>query len=811
MQIIHNGLIDIAIGRSRKETSWRNKEISWSDLLTKLSTTHRTHETYAEYGQFKKDLQDQTKDIGGFVGGKLSGGRRKPGNVVYRQLITLDIDFAEPGLWDTFCMLYGNAGAMYSTHKHKPDEPRLRLILPLDRPVFSDEYVAIARRIAGSLDIEFFDDTTFQPERLMYWPSSSKDGVFEFQYQDGEWLNADEILGSYTDWKDSSEWPVSSRVDKAIRHSMSKQGDPLEKPGLVGAFCRTYSIAEVIEAYLQDVYEACDVDGRYTYKEGSTAAGVVVYEDKFAYSHHGTDPVSGKLCNAFDLVRLHKFGIRDEDAKEGTPGVKLPSYTAMMDFATKDPAVRLQLGSERLESAKNAFEGMEVEVLEVADDSWLEDMEIDRKGVCLSTINNIILILKNDVRLKGSFALDQFENREVALRNLPWRKVNKTTKYLTDADDAGLWHYLENTYGINNVSKTQAAMSQVLRDNGFHPIRDYLGGIDWDGEERLDSLFIDYLGAADNIYTRTVTRKMFVAAVARVMNPGVKFDYALVLVGDQGQGKSQIIDRMGMQWFSDSFGTVEGKEAYEQIQGVWLVEMGELAGLKKAEINTVKHFISKREDRYRVAYGRRTENFPRQVVFFGTSNNRDFLRDPTGNRRFWPIDTYETLPEKDVYDLDQDIINQLWAEAVYLYNEGEALYLSKDIEQMAYEVQKDHSEQDERTGMIMQYLEALLPVDWNSKTVHERRAFLHGDEFQEPGTVQRDRVCVAEIWCEVLGGQQKDMNRYNTKDIHDMLRAIGGWELSPGGKSRFSLYGIQRAYLRVATKRKKAQPVATID
>ena len=797
MQINHNGHIDIATGRSRKETNWRNKEIQWSDLLAKLSVTHRTSETYKEYLAFKKDLQDQRKDIGGFVGGKLSGGRRKPGNIVFRQLVTLDIDFGVPGLWDTFCMLYGNAAALYSTHKHSADNPRLRLLLPLDRPVFAEEYVAISRRIAGSLDIEYFDDTTFQPERLMYWPSTSSDGEYIFQHQDGPWLSADELLNSYDDWRDSSEWPVSSRVDKAIRRDMNKQGDPLDKPGLVGAFCRTHSIDEVISLYLSDVYEACDIEGRYTYKSGSTAAGVVVYDDKFVYSHHSTDPTSGKLCNAFDLVRLHLFGLRDEDAKEGTPGNKLPSYTAMMDFATKDPAVRKQLGVERLDSAKSDFEGIDdAEAMEAADD-WLSEMEVDRKGEYHSTINNIILILKNDPRLKGAFALDEFERREVARHNLPWRKITKDTRYLTDADDAGLWHYLELTYGINNVSKTQAAMSQVLRDNGFHPVRDYLKDLTWDGVPRLDTLLIDYLGAADTEYTRTVTRKMFVAAVSRIFQPGIKFDYVLVIVGEQGQGKSQIIDRMGMQWFSDSFGTVQGKEAYEQIQGVWLVEMGELAGLKKAEVETIKHFISKRIDRYRVAYGRRVEDFPRQCVFFGTSNNRDFLRDPTGNRRFWPVDTYDTIPQRDVYDLTREAVDQLWAEALHFYKEGETLYLSKEMEQAAYAVQKEHSEQDERQGMIIKYLDTSLPSSWESMDVYQRRAYLQGDELQEEGTVQRTKVCVAEIWCEVLGGHQKDMNRFNTKDIHDILRSIGGWEDNTKSKMRFGLYGQQRGYVRV--------------
>ncbi len=298
----------------------------WSDFVKKISTTHRTAETHTEYLTAKKVRQDEIKDIGGFVGGYISGGRRKAGSILHRQLVTLDIDFGKSDIWDDFKMLYSNAAAIYSTHKHSPEAPRYRLIIPLNREVAVDEYMAISRRIAGSLGIENFDHTTFQPSRLMYWPSTSKDGEYFFDHQDEQWLDVDETLASYRDWTDTSEWPVSIREGTIVNKAIQKQGDPLEKTGIIGAFCRTYDIHEAIDTFLSDVYDPCDIEDRYSYKEGSTAAGLVVYEDKYTYSHHGTDPTSGKLCNAFDLVRIHKFGLRDEDVQEGTPGNRLPSY-----------------------------------------------------------------------------------------------------------------------------------------------------------------------------------------------------------------------------------------------------------------------------------------------------------------------------------------------------------------------------------------------------------------------------------------------------------------------------------------------------
>lgn len=797
LTIEHDGKLDIATGKSRKELNWRNKEITWSELVKRVSVTHRTAETYGEYLGAKKARQDEIKDIGGFVGGYLSKGRRKAGNVQHRQLITLDLDFATADFWNDFQLTYINAACLYSTHKHSSDSPRLRLIMPLDREVFADEYEAIARKIASTLGIESFDHTTFEPSRLMYWPSTSKDGEFVFEFQDGEWLSADEVLASYVDWKDSSEWPVSASVHNLVQRTIQKQGDPLEKPGVVGAFCRAFSISEAIETFLTDVYESCDVENRYTYKEGSTSAGLVVYDDKYAYSHHGTDPCANKLSNAFDLVRLHKFGLKDEDAKEGTPGNKLPSYTSMVAFATQDIKVKKQIGSERLADAKDEFKiGFDEEP---ENNDWIAELEVNTKGDYFSTIDNILLILTKDPNLKKAFGFNVFEQREVALKDLPWRKVTTNSKYLTDKDDAGLRHYLESVYGITGVQKIQDGFDLVMMDNCFHPVKDYLEGLYWDEQERVETLLTDYLGVADSEYVRAVTRKTLAAAVARIYRPGCKFDYVLTFVGKQGLKKSSLIDKLGGPWFSDSFFTVQGKEAFEQLQGSWLIEIAELSALKRAEIEAVKHFITKREDKYRVAYGRKIENFPRQCVFFATTNKIDFLKDSTGNRRFWPVDVHTQLPEKDVFkDLNVHEVSQIWAEAVEIYKAGEQLYLDEQMEKLAFEEQAEHTEKDDRMGMIQKYLNTKVPFNWEDLSVFDRRSFLQGDEMIGKPEKLRDKICVAEIWCELFGGTVKDMNSFNTKDLHTMMQNIEDWTKSKGNL-RFGIYGEQKGYVREKT------------
>lgn len=798
--IQHNGTIDIATGRSRRETNWRNKEILWSDLVQRLSETHRTAETHAEYVAAKKSRQDEIKDIGGFVGGYLNNGRRKPGNVLHRQLITLDADFASSDMWGDFVLQYGCAAVMYSTHKHTPEHPRLRVIIPLDRPVMADEYLAISRKIAGNLGIECFDNTGFQPYRLMYWPSTSKDGEYFFRCQDGQWLSADEVLGSYRNWRDSSEWPISERYGKTITSAMKKQGDPLEKPGVVGAFCRVYSIEEAIDAFLPDVYEPVpSSEGRYTYKEGSTSGGLVTYESKYAYSHHSTDPAGEKLCNAFDLVRLHKFGLKDEDVREGTPGNKLPSYLAMLDLASKDVNVRKVLVAEKIQNAKTDF-SFEVESPEADNDDWKEKLDVDRKGNIYATIDNISLILENDPYFKGRIAFDDFEKCEVATQHLPWRRIEWNTRRLTDRDEANIRHYLERAYGISNASKTRDAMQILCEKTAFHPVREYLQKLTWDGVERLEKLFIDYQGVEDSEYTRAVTRKALIAAVARVYCPGIKYDNILTLVGKQGLGKSSLLAKLGGKWFSDSFSfhqlSKNETKACEQIQGVWIVEIAELAGMSKADIEVVKQFITKTDDRFRVAYGRRTENFPRQCVFFATTNKFDFLRDVTGNRRYFPLFCNEDNILKSVFSISKYEIDQVWAEAVVAFNAGESLHLPEHLISEAEKVQKKHTEEHPWLDIIRNYLDVKVPAEWNKMNIYERRAFLSGeDELTPEGSVLRTRVCVQQIWEEALKGKEA-IDERSAKIIRDCMMNIEGWEMVTK-PLRYEPYGLQRkGYLR---------------
>ncbi len=789
-EIRHDGTLTLAIGQSRMETSWKNREMSWSDLLGRLSRTTRTAESQAEYLKLPKLAQDNIKDVGGFVGGTLKGGRRKALNVVWRQVITLDADWPEADLWRPE---YPNAIALYSTHKHSSAKPRLRLLFPLTRPVSPDEYQAISRRLAADLGIDQFDDTTYQPHRLMYWPSTSQDAEFLFDHVDAPWLDPESLLSRYADWRDPAQWPESSRAGRVRQKLADRQGDPLSKTGALGAFCRTYTIEAAVERFLSDVYEPTG-DGRYTYLAGSTAGGLVLYDEgRFAYSHHGTDPIGGRLVNAFDLVRIHKFKELDDEAPAGTSPGRLPSFIRMQEFAVEDEAVRLTLVGEKREEAQRDFGVVE-------DEDWGKRLKLNKQGVILSNPYNLKLIMQHDDGLKDAFTLDDFAHRALVTRDLPWRDMDRA-KYWRDEDDSGLRNYLDTAYAVKGAGIVTDALNEILINRSFHPVRNYLEGLVWDGTPRLDRFFIDYLGARDTAFIRAVTRKAIVAGVARVMEPGCKFDYVLTLVGPQGCGKSTTISKLGKHWFSDSLSSVHGKDAYEQLQGMWIIEMGELWAARKSEVEALKLFITKQTDNFRVAYGRHTTVFPRQCVIFGTTNDREFLRDKTGNRRFWPVEVNVGVPKKSFRELDGATIDQVWAEARMYWLLGEELYLSAEREQEAQGLQEMHTEDSAKTGLVREYLDTLLPENWEELDLSARRRFIHGTEFgdSEPGTVQRRRVCAAEIWAELFENEIKNFKTIEAREIADIMRQIEGWQpySDNRGRLRFGAgYGIQRAFIR---------------
>ena len=775
----------IAVGNSRMDKKWKNRDISWEDLCQRVSSTIRTTETVEEYRKLKKGAQDNIKDVGGFVGGQLREGRRKNGMVLCRSMLTLDMDYGEPGIWDEIDLLHDFRCCVYSTHKHTPEHPRLRMIIPLARDISEEEYPAVARMVAKEIGIDLFDDTTYEACRLMYWPSTSANGEFFCKTKDGPLLDPDAYLAKYADWHDASTWPVSSRQSEAVRRSITQQADPLEKPGIVGAFCRAYAIEEAIETFLSDVYEPSSMNGRYDYIPADSAAGVVVYDGKFAYSHHATDPVCGKLLNAFDLVRLHKFRELDENVGLDTPPGKLPSFKAMNDLALGDDKVKAVFAEDRIAQASAEF----------SDEDWQNGLELDKSGHVKNTLRNLTIILENDPNLKGVVFNQLLDGMEIK-GEVPWKHPSK---FWRDADDAQLISYVDAHYGTFSARNYDIAVTKVADDRAYHPIREFIESLpEWDKVPRVDTLLVDYLGAGDTAYVRAVTRKTLCAAISRVLRPGCKFDSMLVLNGPQGVGKSTLIAKLAGEWFSDSLnlGDTKDKTAAEKLQGYWILEIGELAGLKKAEVETLRSFLSRQNDIYRAAFGKRATPHLRQCVFFGTTNAESgYLRDTTGNRRFWPVKTPGN-GKKQSWNLTHEEILQIWAEALVYVRQGEKLYLSPEMDALAKDEQREAMESDEREGLVREYLDTLLPERWAEMDLFERRNFLSGSDFgglQEKGTVRRISVSNMEIWCECFGKERANLRRTDSNELTGILARLG-WKRAES-KVRIPLYGPQYVFV----------------
>ena len=773
----------IAYGNNRQAKTWTNKTITFDELKERLKVTIRTPESAEEYAKFNKAKRDTVKDHGGFVAGALKGGRRKIDTVELRSMVALDGDRIDKAFLESYEANAPYTSLLYTTHSSTEEHPRVRLVYPLTRDVTPEEYVAVSRYLADMLGIDYFDECSYQPNQLMYWPSTPSNGVYVFKDVEKEWLNPDDILSAHPEWTDPTRLPTSSRESRANTTRTVEVKDPLGKDGTVGLFNRTYfPIHRAIEKFLSDVYEPTDNENRYHYIQSSSMAGVEIIEEvKFAYSHHAKDPAYLKLCNAFDLVRIHRFG--DDDSKK--------SFNAMCELAMEDDEVKRLAMEEKLLEAETDFTD--------SDSDWMTRLKYQpRTGLLENSVYNLNLILNNDPDFQN-FAFNELANRIQITGPLPWERPEGNV-FWRDADTAQLKSIIDIRYLAFSSRNHDVAFTKAADDRHFHPVRDYLNSLpEWDGVKRVEDLFIKYLQAEDTEYVRTVTRKTFAAAVARVYVPGIKFDCVPVLDGDQGIGKSTIVkDLVSPEFYSEtlSLTDMDDKSGAEKLQGFWAVEIGELAGMKKADIEKVKAFLSTCDDKYRPSYGRVVESHPRQCIIIATVNGeRGYLRDITGNRRFWIIKLHQKK-QKKTWNFTPELRAQFWAEAKEIWKSGEKLYLEGDVLAEAEKMQQSAMEVDERVGMVEEYLNTMLPDDWDKMDLFQRRNYLNGSEFGSPAHEAKElrtEVSNAEIWCECFGKSLQELKPTDSYSIAALMSQIGGWERTTTIK-RQPIYGRQRLY-----------------
>ena len=801
-----NWVCKVSVCNRRTNSRYKNLEKPWSWLKDRNRNPVRTTETAEEYPKLPKAERDALKDQGGFVGGWLKEGIRKNGNVLCRDIGSLDADNIPPDVDFPSLVrekLAGYEWFLYSTHRHTPEAPRYRLVIIFDREVSEDEYPALMRQVAHDLGMDYFDDSTYQANRMMYWASCPSNGEFVFEEAEGLPLPVDQVLARYENWRDTTQWPTSSRESEVVQKSASKQEDPLNKPGIVGAFCRTFfPVQSALEKFLPEVYAPTDHDGRWDYIPSDSTAGVAIYDDRFVYSHHTTDPACGKLMNAFDIVRIHKFG--DDDSKK--------SFNAMAAFALAQDEVKMRLDAERRESIDADFLGysaqngndQEPPADETAaaepDPNWPAKLRYDPRSKKLeNSVWNLLLILNNDPDFRN-IALNELFGRIEVTGPVPWVRP-EGNRFWQDADTNQVKALLDVRYTAFTNRNFEVAFGKTVADRRFHPIREYLDALPpWDGEKRIETLLPRCFQADDTPYVRAVTRKVFCAAVARIYRPGTKFDSVLVLDGEQGIGKSTLFRELaGDEYYSETLSLTDmsSKDGAEKLQGYWIVEIGELAGMRKADIEKVKNFISTLDDIYRPSYGHTVESHPRQAVIIATVNGeKGYLRDITGNRRFWIVKCGQTEQKKS-FDISPQERDQIWAEALTLWKGGEKLWLEGELLREAEEIQRCAMEEDDRQGLVEAYLEMLLPLSWPDMDIYARRRWLSdpSDPTRQPGTVRRETVTNVEIWAECFGNDPAAMKKQDSYDIASIMMRIGGWDRS-GKREHIPLYGLQRLYVR---------------
>ena len=778
----HDADLQIAVGSNRHSKQWHNRTMRLSEFIGRLYSPQRTGETVEQYQALPKGQQDDVKDVGGFVGGLLKGGRRSKDAVQSRSILTLDADYPDAAFLDQVERVLGAAAhTVYSTHKHTPEKPRYRLIVYTDRVMSTDEYQAAMRMLAHQIGIDQFDDSTYDINRLMYWPSVSSDGVYYCEHNDAPPVGVDRLLAQYGSddaWRDVTLWPTSSRESQIVDRKLRRQQNPKEKSGVVGAWCRSVSIHDAIQMTGAYRYERAD---RYTYIDGSTTSGLVVYNDLYAYSNHGTDPAMGQLCNAFDLVRIHQYGSLDDDAKEGTPINRLPSYQAMAEHAKQRNDVRGELVASTINV--NDFENLDADIDQGESGSadgqtqeWFSRLQIADNGLIKPTFVNAVEIINNDPAI----------NRAMAYNQLKMRVERSADGELWSATDSyTIREHIGRTYQVDfPEAKIEQAIEYRADALAYHPIKDYLQSVDWDGESRIDGLFTNWLGADDTFYIREASRCWMLAAIYRVFHPGFKFDHAPVLTGDQGIGKTTFIQIMAhYQWYAE-LSTFDPKQAMEEINGAWLVEINEMGAANKSELEQQKSFLSGTSTTTRPAYARHPVEYKRQCVFIGTTNEHEFLKDSTGNRRWWPVQCGAQMVRMD--DLKQ-LVNQLWAEAYTRYVLGETPVMDDEAVTAAKIEQAERLEADDWEGRILEWLDQQAMTDRYDNGFSDEA----GSQFED-----RRRVCVAEILEDCLHIPVAQHRRNDKMRVSRIMDRADNWQRISTG--RFGdRFGRQRGWIRV--------------
>ena len=819
----------------------------------------RTRERYSEYINADKQTQLQIKDVGGFIGGETEGNKRINGIRIKRKLLTLDIDTKLPNIFQYLERNVWFYCLVHTTHKHNPDENRFRVVAPLSREVNEDEYEALGRRIAYKIENSkyetlqgLFDETTFQPHRLMFFPSVAADGEYICEllnldpFEDEQpIIDVDKVLEEYLDKNDIMEWFKPEKVnEEQIGRANVQSKNPLKAKGMVGAFNRTYSVSQAIEKFLPHIYKK-ERNNRYTFLGGdSHGGGMTLNEDTIFYSHHGTDPANMYYRSAFDLVRIHMFGSFDkgftpEKIVEKDILDKTDSFLKMVEFCRGIPEVVAHSDTniaiqQRLEQQEKYIEETFVETVdaEIVEEKPAEDSKawIAQLDGIKSNLGKLDIIFSHDETVGKLFYFDTFRDNICFIRKPYWQKEWIDGVALQDKDMAHIRVHLDKVYGIRGEKMIDDGIIVEADKIQKNKVMEYMESLEWDGKERLETFFPEFFKTVVNPFTKVAFKHWIVGAVARIYRAGAPMDMLLIIKGKQGVGKSLFFKKLATLDFSKPADHLysdtkidfdKAKDSYEQLEGIWIYEWKELAGMNMSEQESIKAFVDKTEDKFRRSYGRRNVEIKRRVAFGGSTNDKTPLRDRTGNRRFLVMESNNEQNEcyiKDPALFTQEYKDQLIAEAIHLYKGGFDIFEWTDEELEWWERSNDDNlAENDLLGNVQSYLGMLRPRDWYSMAEFEMLSYIDGYDFEKGRhtnslydkafLVKPDRVCAKELWRIALRQRDITINSFHRALLLQALEKCGWFPTKM--QERFGQFGHQLSFKPKQTETEEKK--VTID